>query len=298
MPALNIKIALLLAVLSIALAENAYKVAQYEKSQSGYSGRMTYDGTAPKGTFSTLSVEAMYVDANMLRMRVLPVDLSAGQDAPYAVPDAVMPGNNIKADSVKAAEKPVYATSLSGNTISVTSQGQTVLTLEGVVYESQRVSFSTSLPSESYVSGYGEHNYYYFINHDTPSKLSLWNSDYGVPVAEAAVRCASGCVRFGPFAGTILRDPLHELECAAARDRELEAHVHVDWRAAQPVRCGWGVADGRDAALSPPDRDVGCATVLCAWDAPVPMGLPQHQQPRGRRSGLQSEAAATGDDVE
>ena len=184
-----------------------YNLNSFTKSTYGYSGSMTFSGTPVPGTFDNVNVEVIHADTNWMRIRMSPTGVKPNQYMPYVIPEVVFPGNTQRAESYKAATNTTYQTQTLGNVITVSDSGgsQTILSLEDLFYETQFVSFTTAFPRGSFISGYGEHNYFYHLNVEGSTTLSIWNSDYGQPWQQPLYG-------YHPF--VMVSSPLHGLHYA------------------------------------------------------------------------------------
>ena len=173
--------------------------------------------------------------------------------------------------------------------------------LEGVCVTRSpaRGPFSTSAAQRILrFPGYGEHKLLLlFINHDhAVESCPLWNSDYGGPRGRKPLYgVQSGLCSFSvPSQALFYAILFMKLELRSnsrSRNSKLTFHVRLAG-SLNLLRCGLGRRRwDRAAALSPPDRgrSVCAHRTMCLGDAPVADGgYRKHQQPRGRRSGLQS----------
>eukprot|EP00331_Platyophrya_macrostoma_P000206 CAMPEP_0176406814 /NCGR_PEP_ID=MMETSP0127-20121128/1078_1 /TAXON_ID=938130 /ORGANISM="Platyophrya macrostoma, Strain WH" /LENGTH=894 /DNA_ID=CAMNT_0017785977 /DNA_START=246 /DNA_END=2930 /DNA_ORIENTATION=- len=124
----------------------------------------------------------------MMRLRVKPV-VAAGGVEPFVVPDDILKGNTAAANDTTAAIDVAYATGISTDAVTGESfvyvadaNGKRLVELRRLVFSKQLVSFTTLYSSGSQrMYGYGEHDYYYFINNVNNVTLSLWNTDNGTP---------------------------------------------------------------------------------------------------------------------
>lgn len=179
---------------------NILAVAQLTAAAATYTGPMWHATTfgaattlsttsADPDVFANLTVEAIYVSKTMMRLRVYPSALAAGQDAPFVVPDVVLPGNTAAANATTKAAGAVYnvAKSYGAGTdgLKVVPSGDdpaVYVALQNLVFSRQLVSFTTPFAGGTdKLYGYGEHDYHYFLNTEDNVTLSLWNTDNGTP---------------------------------------------------------------------------------------------------------------------
>ncbi|CUG90124.1 glycoside hydrolase, putative [Bodo saltans] len=190
----SMKLIVTLLVAHIVASASAVSYSRPFWSQTSYGAKTYLNATSAVSdlnVFTNLTVEAIYVSNTSMRLRVYPTSLKAGQEAPYVVPDVVLPGNTAPASATTAATGTVYNLGQhipagGGKVLEVVPNSDddptAYLTLENLVFNRQLVSFTTSFRGTTdKLYGYGEHDYHYFLNTEDNVTLSLWNTDNGTP---------------------------------------------------------------------------------------------------------------------
>ena len=129
-------------------------------------------------------------DGSILRVRVEP---AVGETPlPHVLPSWIFQQSAFNESIPWSSSGPINVTQENTTTgdISLTdATSQAVLFAirpSSLSFQPQFVSLTFDVPLRSYVSGYGEHNYYYYINSDAVNNkgdvdLALWNTDDGTP---------------------------------------------------------------------------------------------------------------------
>lgn len=171
-------------LLAIAIAGQQYKSAPWATTSYGALSSLSTT-SADVNVFTDLSVEAIFSTESAMRLRVRPTNISAAQQQPYVVPDVVFPGSTQPASATQANAAPNYFVGRYFGSeilhVSSVADNSPLVELRDIVFAKQHVSFSTAIIAGDYLYGYGEHDYYYFINKEDNTTLSLWNTDNGTP---------------------------------------------------------------------------------------------------------------------
>jgi alpha-glucosidase (family GH31 glycosyl hydrolase) len=130
-----------------------------------------------------MPTEIIFANPNLLRIRVHANPATAPEMAPYVVPEVVFPGSSRDASTYTACGNPKYNVSTSDNAaIHVGKVGEMpdIFSISNLVMKPQVLQYTIPIPSpECYIYGYGEHDYYFFLERNI--SLSLWNTDNGTP---------------------------------------------------------------------------------------------------------------------
>lgn len=169
----------------IASVDAQYTVNTLESTTYGINGALTYSGAPNPNAYASVNFDAVFLDQNIVRLKFNPINIASGQRTPYVVPNEVFPGNENDPSDTVAAVNPNYRINSQSNVISVsTADGaRTLLSFESLRIDELHLSFTTAVSPTAFISGYGEHNFRYFLNptasDNGPTTLSLWNTDNG-----------------------------------------------------------------------------------------------------------------------
>ena len=174
------------AALHATISANGYVSSDLASTSFGVSSTLTFIGANSSDTYTTASVEALFNSSTFVRLRVTPQP-SASQAAPYILPEVVLPGSRSPASATPKAAAPRYRIEIAAdsNAIQVVDSvtGGRLVELGKLVLREKFISFTTRYdnPASVKLYGYGEHDYFYFINKVDNVTLSLWNTDNGTP---------------------------------------------------------------------------------------------------------------------
>lgn len=174
------------------------------KAATGYSpGQMTstnfgsvvdfeWEGAQDPTLYQSVQAEIMYWDDHICRIRINAVNTQLPK--PYVVPDDVFEHSTTKASSIVKAENPAYSVALNGDDIEVQSKknSEVLFRIERLKFGEQLLQFSSPAPVSSFITGWGERNYWYFLNQELINvaagssaqegnmvSLNMWNTDQG-----------------------------------------------------------------------------------------------------------------------
>ena len=188
-----------------------YTVSPLSETSFGYAFTMT-SVAGSKTAHPALTGEVILRSPTRIRVRVYPSAPGPNGETPYVVPDAAFPNSTTPAASYTATPKATRnylvtlitkaaaggASSSTSLRISSADGSVTLLTVElsTMVMDVQMLSVQFGYQAGSYVSGYGERNYQYFLNtpdtansygivppsqFSTNNTFSIWNTDNGTP---------------------------------------------------------------------------------------------------------------------
>jgi alpha-glucosidase len=166
-----------------------YSAADSEATSSGLSATLVAGTSAVPWAYPQLSVTVAAVDTHAFRVLIdVPTSSASNLTRPYTIPDEVFRApESIAVPADSGIDYAINATTGSV-TLSDKQSGQVLFTTEGLQYGVNHLAFNVSIDTVStYISGYGEHSYYYFINHDVREGrnesivLSAWNTDDHTP---------------------------------------------------------------------------------------------------------------------
>lgn len=172
--------------LLLAAATAQYTPAPFTTTSYGLASTLQFTGTNSSDTYTSATVEAIFNSSTCLRLRVTPL-ASATQRTPYILPEVVFPGSQSAASATVAAASPRYRVDINPATNAVrvmdSATNGLLLELGSLQLRERFLSFTTPYDNAATVkiSGYGEHDYYYFLNKVDNVTLSLWNTDNGTP---------------------------------------------------------------------------------------------------------------------
>lgn len=193
------------ALCTTANALSAYEASPLADTNYGQTTTLNYLGSREDPSlFRHLNAEIFHWSDTICRLRVVPERLTSGQSSPYRVPETVFQHSNTDSSTFAAASNPSYEVRVDqendlSSSLMVRSRtsGEELFRVGNLTYREQQVSLSFNVQTNSYLSGFGEHDYYYFLNHNhipgsvpfetSPAAdwstqtihLGLWNTDNG-----------------------------------------------------------------------------------------------------------------------
>jgi alpha-glucosidase len=147
-------------------------------------------GNFTDAAYTALTATISTVGTNAVRVQVdLTGAPAANQIPPYAIPIEVFTPPQDVAKAANAAISYSVDQATGAITFTDVATQTTLFGISDLQYGTRYLNFNAPGidASKSYLSGYGEHDYYYFINHDVMQNpaatvtLSLWNTDNGTP---------------------------------------------------------------------------------------------------------------------
>lgn len=149
----------------------------------------TLSGTSSNpNAYASLRVNVSEVNPDVLSVLIGAEGLNGNQTTPYTVPDAVFTRPPLAPASTMGTRLAV-ATASGADLLRVTdvATGEKVFAVSALEYGVGHLRFTSGSDVVStFLSGYGEHDFAYFINNATlkgqqSDVLSLWNTDNGTP---------------------------------------------------------------------------------------------------------------------